>query len=97
MRPQTADTSHTETQHPFHERGYKGVLLREETKERLRNVRANMAADRNFYLERRLVTAAVDMLLDIIESDPAAINKLFDPVSNIVQREIASHGTQAAA
>lgn len=83
--------THQTTGQNSHERGYRGVLLREETKERLRIARTNMSADRNFYLERRLVTVAVEMLLDILESDPSAINKLFNPVSSVVQREIASH------
>lgn len=78
---------------PAHERDYKGVLIRKETKERLRALRAEMPADRNFYLERRMVTAAVEMMLDILEADKQSIHKLHGVVGNIVSREIASYAS----
>lgn len=96
MTLQTTQSSPTaqSAQTNSHERGYKGVLLRQETKDRLRELRSNMA-DRNFYLERRLVTVAVEMLVDLIEKEPAVVAKLHAPVSDIIRREIESHSEES--
>jgi len=53
--------------HNTQEPGYKAVLIREETKQRLQQFRRSLP-DRDLNQERRLATAAIEYCL----SDPAA-------------------------
>ena len=72
-----------------HEEGYRPVLVREETKERLRNLRMSMS-DRDVNLERRLATAAIEMVIDDAASDPSILSRLEKIVRGVVARDWAT-------
>jgi hypothetical protein len=67
------------------EPGYEGVLLWGETKARLRQVVRN-SPDTRLFLERRLVTAALEWVM----SDPLLTKEWFSRVPDIARREIAT-------
>lgn len=56
------------------EPGYKAVLIREETKQKLQEFRKNMP-DKDLYQERRLVTAALEFCLTDEKARHAMLEK----------------------
>ena len=56
-------------QKPRQEPGYRAVLCHETTKARLSDVRSQLQ-DKDLCQERRLVTAALDLVIDKAEADP---------------------------
>ena len=70
-----------------YEMGYKALLVREETKDRLRAVRAALP-DRDLNQERRLATAALDMVIEDAESNPTVMERWGRRVREIVQRDL---------
>lgn len=69
-----------------YEEGYKAVLVREETKERLRDLRLSLS-DRDLNLERRLATAAIEMVIDDATVDPSVKARLEKAVRGVVARD----------
>ena len=67
-----------------HEVGYRAVLLREETKEALREFRCALP-DRDLNQERRLVTAAIELVL----SSPDLHKAWLDRVVEVVRKDIS--------
>ena len=70
-----------------HEHGYKAVLCREETKDRLRTMR-NSLSDRDLFQERRLVTAAIEIMLDDVQSNTEALNRLLSQARKVVEKDL---------
>ena len=66
-----------------HEIGYRAVLLREETKEKLREFRCGLP-DRDLNQERRLVTAAIELVL----SSPSLHKDWLDGVVEVVRKDL---------
>ena len=79
-----------------HEEGYKPVLVREETKERLRSLRMSMT-DRDVNLERRLATAAIEMVIDDAASDPKVLDRLEKTVRGVLARDWATKDERVTA
>jgi len=65
--------------------GYRATLLQRSTKERLQAFRSNLA-DTELFQERRLATAAIDVLL----ASPELHGRWITAVANVVQRELES-------
>lgn len=61
-------------QRPNHEVGYKALLVREEKKQKLRALRSSLS-DRDLNQERRLATAALEMMLDDANGNPAVLQR----------------------
>ena len=70
-----------------HEHGYKAVLCREETKNRLREMRKSLS-DRDMFQERRLVTAAIELMLEDVQSSPEALNRLLSQARKVVEKDL---------
>jgi len=66
-----------------HEIGYRAVLLREETKERLREFRCGLP-ERDLNQERRLVTAAIELVI----STPSLHKAWLDGVVEVVRKDL---------
>lgn len=75
------------------EPGYKAVLVCEETKDRLRELRGSLP-DRDLCQERRLATAALEMVLDQASTCEETRNKLVARTHEIVMREISKRSSQ---
>ena len=71
------------------EEGYKPVLVREETKEKLRALRMSMS-DRDVNLERRLATAAIEIVIEDAATDPKVLNRLEKTVRGVLTRDWAT-------
>lgn len=69
------------------ELGYKAVLVREETKEGLRQLRASLP-ERDLYQERRLATAALELAIEDAAKDEQALNRLLMRSREIVVRDL---------
>lgn len=65
------------------EPGYKAVLVREETKQRLQQWRKTLT-DRDWYQERRLVTAALELCL----GDEELQKRMLAIAKDVVLREV---------
>ncbi len=72
-----------------HEHGYKAVLVREETKDALRNLRSSLP-DRDLFQERRLATAALELIIEDAGKDSEALNRLLARTREIVVRDVSS-------
>ena len=70
-----------------HEHGYKAVLCREETKDQLRKMR-NSLSDRDLFQERRLVTAAIEIMLEDVQSNSQALNRLLSQARKVVEKDL---------
>lgn len=70
------------------ERGYRAVLVREETKQRLREFRATLS-DRDINQERRLATAAIELILDEATITPEIKALWRKRVNEVVRRELS--------
>lgn len=70
------------------EPGYKAVLVREETKLKLQEFGRTLS-NRNLFLERRLVTAALEYCLN----DAAARQAMVELVRHIVLRDLETTET----
>ena len=70
------------------EPGYRAVLVREETKTALQGFRSTLE-DRDLNQERRLVTAAIEILLD----SPEMHHKWLRRVDDVVRRDIDNRTT----
>ena len=73
-----------------HEPGYKAVLVREETKEQLRELRVSLP-DRDLCQERRLATAAIEWALEQAQSSAAVRDQLIERTRSIVVRDLSNH------
>lgn len=71
------------------EHGYKAVLVREETKDQLRDLRSSLP-DRDLFQERRLVTAAIELAIEDANSDEQARNRLLGRAREVVVRDLHS-------
>lgn len=71
------------------EHGYKAVLVREETKEQLREMRTTLP-DRDLFQERRLVTAAIELAIEDAKTDEHALNRLLSRAREVVVRDLNS-------
>ena len=80
-------TTKTKDNNPNYEVGYKAVLVREETKIRLRAVRASLP-ERDMNQERRLATAALEMVIDDAQSNPTVMERWGRTGLEIVQRDL---------
>lgn len=69
------------------EPGYKAVLLQESTKNRLQAFRRGLS-DRDLNQERRLATAAVEMMLDMAEKDSAVRDAWLAQVKIVVRKDL---------
>lgn len=70
-----------------HEEGYKALLVREETKKRLAELRSSLQ-DRDTYLERRLVTAAIEMVMQDAKADPLYLDRWQREVRQVVRKDM---------
>lgn len=70
-----------------HEDGYRAVLVREETKNRLRDLRSTLR-DRDLYQERRLATAALELAIEDAHLSEEGRNRLLDRARQIVVRDL---------
>lgn len=86
MNSQTNQTSGT------FEHGYKAVLVREETKDDLRKLRAGLP-DRDLFQERRLATAALELAIEDANGDAQAKDRLLTRARQIVVRDLDSRQT----
>ncbi len=75
-----------------YEEGYKAILVREERKSHLREVRASMS-DRDLNQERRLATAALEMVLDDLEDNPRVLLRITDYVEQVVELDLNTSRT----
>ena len=71
------------------EHGYKAVLVREETKDQLRDLRSTLP-DRDLFQERRLVTAAIELAIEDANNDEQARNRLLGRAREVVVRDLHS-------
>lgn len=72
-----------------HEHGYKAVLVREETKKALRDLRSNLP-DRDLFQERRLATAALELVIEDAGKSSEALNRLLTRTREVVVRDVHS-------
>ena len=72
-----------------YEHGYKAVLVREETKDQLREMRAGLP-DRDLFQERRLATAAIELAMEDAKTDEQARNRLLGRAREVVVRDLNS-------
>jgi len=70
-----------------YEHGYRAVLVREDTKKSLREFRASLA-ERDLFQERRIATAALEMVIEDASRDDQARKRLFAKVKDVVRRDI---------
>ncbi|MBZ0096795.1 MAG: hypothetical protein K8H75_15680 [Sulfuricella sp.] len=70
-----------------YEQGYKPVLVRQETKEHLRKLRATLP-DRDLCQERRLATAALELMLEQADKCPETRERMLERVHDIVRRDL---------
>lgn len=70
-----------------HEHGYKAVLVREETKDDLRQLRSSLS-ERDLFQERRLATAALELAIEDANSNDIARNRLLNRAREIVVRDL---------
>lgn len=66
--------------------GYKAVLIREETKRKLQELRAGLA-DKDLFQERRIVTAALEYCL----TEESARQAMLTRVKDVVLLDLAGH------
>ena len=72
-----------------HEPGYRAVLVREETKEQLKALRKEMP-ERDLCQERRLATAALEIVLESGSKSQSTRDQLLVNVREVVSRDIAA-------
>ena len=72
-----------------HEPGYRAVLVREETKEQLKPLRKEMP-ERDLCQERRLATAALEIVLESASKSQSTRDQLLVKVREVVSRDIAA-------
>ncbi|WP_126448135.1 hypothetical protein [Sulfuricystis multivorans] len=72
-----------------HEYGYKAVLVREETKKALRDLRSTLP-DRDLFQERRLATAALELVIEDAGKSKEALYRLLARTREVVVRDIHS-------
>ncbi len=70
-----------------YEHGYRAVLVREDAKKSLREFRAGLA-ERDLFQERRIATAALEMVIEDASRDDQARKRLFAKVKDVVRRDI---------
>lgn len=70
-----------------HEQGYKAVLVREETKTALRNLRSKLP-DRDLFQERRLATAALELAIEDAANGGDGLNRLLVKTREVVLRDV---------
>ena len=70
-----------------YEKGYKPVLVREETKQQLRDLRAALP-DRDLFQERRLATAALELVIDEAVDSEFARERLLQKARDVVKRDL---------
>ena len=75
-----------------HEKDYKAVLIREETKTQLRDLRTTLS-DRDLFQERRLATAAIELAIEDANSSEQAKNRLLTRARQVVVRDLESHSS----
>lgn len=75
-----------------YEKDYKAVLVRKETKEQLRDLRTSLP-DRDLFQERRLATAALEMLMDQAKECEQTRERLLARVREVVMRDLTSQAS----
>ena len=75
------------TQTGTYEHGYKAVLVREETKDGLRKLRSSLS-ERDLFQERRLATAALEMVIEDANSNETAKSRLLAKAREVVVRDL---------
>ncbi len=88
-------TKATATTSGNHEPGYKAVLVREETKDQLRELRQSLP-DRDLCQERRLATAALEMTMEKARVCDATREQLIERTREIVVRDLNKRSASAA-
>ena len=76
------------------EHGYKAVLVREETKVQLRDMRTSLP-DRDLFQERRLATAAIELAIEDANADQKARDRLLGRAREVVVRDLNISSTSA--
>ncbi len=76
------------------EHGYKAVLVREETKTQLRDMRTSLP-DRDLFQERRLATAAIELAIEDANTDQKARDRLLGRAREVVVRDLNIGSTNA--
>lgn len=71
-----------------HEPGYKAVLVREETKQALRVLRASLQ-DRDLFQERRLATAGLELALELAAESQDGLQRLLEKTRDVVVRDLS--------
>lgn len=70
-----------------HVDGYKAVLVREETKAELRDLRCGLS-DRDINLERRLATAALNIVIKDANASPEAMRRLVSEARQVLLKDL---------
>ena len=70
-----------------YEHGYKAVLVREETKNQLRDMRTSLP-DRDLFQERRLATAAIELAIEDASTNQKARERLLGRAREVVVRDL---------
>ena len=70
-----------------YEHGYKAVLVREETKNQLRDMRTSLP-DRDLFQERRLATAAIELAIEDASTDQKARERLLGRAREVEVRDL---------
>lgn len=70
-----------------YEQGYRAVLVREDTKKSLRAFRSGLP-ERDLFQERRIATAALEMVIEDANSNDQARERLFARVKDVVRRDL---------
>lgn len=76
------------------ERNYRAVLIRNETKQRLRDFRASLP-DRDINQERRLATAAIELMLEEANGSTEVRALWRKRVNEVLLRELSEHDVSA--
>ena len=76
------------------EHGYKAVLVREETKVQLRDMRTSLP-DRDLFQERRLATAAIVLAIEDANADQKARDRLLGRAREVFVRDLTISSTSA--
>ena len=76
------------------EHGYKAVLVREETKIQLRDMRTSLP-DKDLFQERRLATAAIELAIEDANADQKARDRLLGRAREVVVRDLNISSTNA--
>ena len=91
----TTMTTSGKSENGRYEPGYKAVLVREETKDQLRELRTSLP-DRDLCQERRLATAAIEMMLEMARDCASTRDQLLERTRAIVVRDLNNHSQQQA-